>query len=232
LYRKPKISPLSRSLKYPPASQYTPIQELANSWTHGVSAALAIGGTAVLIVMACLRGNAWHIVSCSVYGGTLILLFVISTLYHSFRSPRVKYVFEILDHSAIFLLIAGTYTPFMLVTLRGAWGWSLFGVVWGLAAAGITFKAFFTGRFKLVSTLVYLGMSWMIILAIKPLVAALPKGGLYLLLLGGVFYSFGAIFYLWKKFQHHHAIWHLFVLAGSVCHYFAILFFVIPTKPA
>ena len=182
--------------------------------------------------MACLRGNVWHIVSCSVYSGTLILLFVISTLYHSFRSPRVKYVFEILDHSAIFLLIAGTYTPFMLVTLRGAWGWSLFGVVWGLAAAGITFKAFFTGRFKLASTLIYLGMSWMIIVAIKPLIAALPMGGLYLLLLGGAFYSFGAIFYLWKKLQHHHAIWHIFVLAGSVCHYFAILFFVIPTKPA
>ncbi len=216
----------------PPYSppRYTPLQERANSMTHLFSSGLAVAGTAVLVVMAVIRGNTWHIVSFSVYGGTLVLLFVISTLYHSFRSPRVKYVFEILDHSSIFLLIAGTYTPFTLVTLHGSLGWWLFGVSWGLAVIGISLKAFFTGRFKIVSTLIYLGMGWMILAAFKPLVQALSRGGIVLLLLGGTFYSIGTIFYLWKKLRYHHAIWHLFVLAGGLCHYLAVLIYVLPPK--
>jgi hemolysin III len=214
----------------PAPAGYTPGEELANGITHGVAALLTCAGAAVLITLAALTGNAWHIVSFSVFSGALILLFVFSTLYHSFQSPRVKYVFEVLDHSAIFLVIAGTYTPLTLVTLHGVLGWTLFGVVWGLAAAGIVMKAFFTGRFRLVSTLLYLGMGWMILAAGKPLVASLPSGGLTLLIAGGVFYSLGTIFYLWKKLPYHHAVWHLFVFAGALCHYFTLLFYVLPQK--
>ncbi len=169
-------------------------------------------------------------VSFSLFSGTLILLFVISTLYHSFRSPKVKFVFEVLDHSSIFLLIAGTYTPFALITLHGALGWTLFGIIWGLAAGGIVMKAFWTGRFNLASTLLYLGMGWMIVAAGKPLLASLPMGGVELLITGGVCYSLGTIFYLWEKLPYHHAIWHLFVLAGALCHYFTILIYVLPQR--
>ncbi len=214
----------------PATPRYSPGEELANSITHGVSAFLTCAGAAVLITLASLKASAWHIVSFSIFSGALILLFVISTLYHSFKSPKVKYVMEILDHSSIFLVIAGTYTPLTLVTLHGVLGWWLFGIVWGLAAAGIVMKAFFTGRFRLVSTLLYLGMGWMILLAGKPLVASLPPGGLYFLLAGGIFYSLGTIFYLWKKLPYHHAIWHLFVFAGALCHYFTLLFYVLPQK--
>src|SRR5208282_5669315 len=173
---------------------------------------------------------ACHIVRLSVFSGALLLLFVFSTLYHSFQSPRVKYVFEVLDHSSIFLVIAGTYTPLTLVTLHGPLGWTLFGIVWGLAVAGIVLKAFFTGRYRLVSTLLYLGMGWMVVLAGKPLVASLPASGMGVLILGGVFYSLGTIFYLWKKLPYHHAVWHLFVLAGALSHYFLLLFYVLPQK--
>jgi hemolysin III len=211
-------------------AQYTPGEELANGITHGVSALLATAGAGVLITLASLKASAWHIVGFSVFSGALILLFVFSTLYHSFQSPRVKYVFEVLDHSSIFLVIAGTYTPLTLVTLHGALGWTLFGIVWGLAVAGIVMKAFFTGRFRLVSTLLYLGMGWMIMTAGKPLIASLPANGLAFLVLGGVFYSLGTIFYLWNKMPYHHAVWHLFVFAGALCHYFTLLFYVLPQK--
>ncbi|HUO57098.1 MAG TPA: hemolysin III family protein [bacterium] len=209
---------------------YTPRQERANSLTAGTGAVLVAAGTALLVVLACLRGSAWHIVSFSVYGGTLFLLYLTATLYHSFRSPGVKRFFEILDHSAIFLLIAGTYTPFTLVTLRGTWGWPLFGVVWGLGVVGIIYKIFFTGRHPVFSTLLYIGMGWMAVLALKPLMAALPADGVALLLLGGAFYSLGTIFYHREKFYYSHAVWHLFVLAGSLCHYLTVLFYVLP-KP-
>lgn len=210
--------------------RYTRGEELANSITHGTSALLTCAGAAVLITLASLNASAWHIVSFSIFSGALILLFVFSTLYHSFKSPKVKYVFEVLDHSAIFLVIAGTYTPITLVTLHGPLGWWLFGIVWGLALAGIVMKAFFTGRFRLVSTLIYLGMGWMIMMAGKPLVASLPAGGITFLVLGGVFYSLGSLFYLSKKLPYHHAIWHLFVFAGALCHYFTLLFYVLPQK--
>jgi len=203
-------------------------EETINALTHGLGAALGAVGLTALVVMAVLRGDAWHIVSCSIYGAALVLLFTSSTLYHSFRTPRVKHVFRIIDHASIYLLIAGTYTPFVLVNLRGRWGWSLFGVIWGLALAGIVFQVFFVHRFRLAQTLIYLAMGWLVVVAVKPLLARVPKPGLLWLLIGGLFYSLGAGFYLWKKFPYHHAVWHLFVLAGSVCHYFAILLYVLP----
>ncbi len=203
-------------------------EETINAATHGLGAVLGAAGLAVLVVMAALRGDAWHVVSCSIYGATLVLLFTSSTLYHSFRGPRVKHVFRIIDHSSIYLLIAGTYTPFLLVTLRGRWGWSLFGVIWGLAVAGIVFQIFFVSRFRLVQTLIYLAMGWLVVVAVKPLFAHVPGAGLLWLLIGGLFYTLGAVFYLWKKLPYHHAVWHVFVLGGSICHYFAILFYVLP----
>lgn len=210
--------------------RYTPEQERANRLTALVGAVMVGVGTAFLIVLACLKGNAWHIVSFSVYGGTLFLLYLVATLYHSFRSPGAKRVFEMLDHSAIFLLIAGTYTPFMLVTLRGPWGWSLFGVVWGLGIIGVVYKLFFTGRHRIFSTALYIGLGWMAVLALKPLMAALPAGGMILLVLGGLSYTLGTIFYHREKFYYSHAVWHLFVLTGSLFHYFAILFYVLPER--
>jgi hemolysin III len=203
-------------------------EETINAVTHGLGAVLALGGLVVLVVMAVLRGGVWHIVSCSIYGATLVLLFTSSTLYHSFRNERIKHAFRIVDHASIYLLIAGTYTPFLLVNLRGRWGWSLFGIIWGLALAGIIFQIFFVHRFRLAQTLVYLAMGWLVVIAFKPLLNRVPRPGLLWLLLGGLCYSGGAVFYLWKKLPYHHGIWHLFVLGGSVCHYFAILFYVLP----
>jgi hemolysin III len=203
-------------------------EETVNALTHGLGALLSLGGLVVLVVMASLHGDAWHIVSCSIYGFTLVLLFSSSTLYHSFRSQRVKHIFRIIDHASIYLLIAGTYTPFVLVNLRGRWGWSLFGVIWGLALAGIVFQIFFVSRFRLVQTMIYLAMGWLVVIAIKPLFMHVPRLGLLWLLFGGLCYTVGAVFYLWKKLPYHHAVWHLFVLGGSVCHYFAILFYVLP----
>jgi hemolysin III len=202
-------------------------EETINALTHGLGAVLGAVGLAVLVVMASLRGDAWHIVSCSIYGATLVLLFTSSTLYHSFRAERIKHGFRIVDHASIYLLIAGTYTPFLLVNLRGRWGWSLFGVIWGLALAGILFQVFFVHRFRLAQTLIYLAMGWLVVIAFRPLLARVPKPGLLWLLFGGLFYTVGTVFYLWKKLPYHHAVWHLFVLGGSICHYFAILFYVV-----
>lgn len=203
-------------------------EETLNAWTHGLGALLSLVGLAVLVFMASRHGDVWHIVSCSTYGVTLVLLFSSSTLYHSFRSERVKHIFRIIDHASIYLLIAGTYTPFVLVNLRGKWGWSFFGVVWGLALAGIVFQIFFVSRFRVLQTLIYLAMGWLAVIALKPLLTRVPLPGLVWLLAGGLSYTVGALFYLWKKLPFHHAVWHIFVLAGGVCHYFAILFYVLP----
>ena len=211
-------------------SSYTPAEELANTLTHGLGLVLGIAGLVLLVVSASLRGGGRAVVSCSVYGASLVLLYAASTLYHSARSPRARRVFKIVDHSSIYLLVAGTYTPFLLVTLRGAWGWSLFGVVWGLAVAGIVFKTLFVHRFRLLSTLLYVGMGWVILIAIRPLLRALPAGGLAWLLAGGLCYTGGVAFYLWKRLPYGHAIWHLFVLAGSLCHFFGVLLYVVPAR--
>ncbi|MDX2480801.1 MAG: hemolysin III family protein [Desulfuromusa sp.] len=209
-------------------TKYSVGEEIANSVTHGIGALLSIGGLAVLVGFASLRGDAWHIASCSIFGSTLILLYVASTLYHSIPLPNIKGILRMIDHSAIYLLIAGTYTPFMLVNMRGPWGWSLFGIIWGIAVTGILLKTTSFGRRPWISLSFYLAMSWIVVLAIKPLLAVLDKGGLELLLFGGLAYTGGVIFYAWKKLPYSHAIWHLFVMAGSCLHFFAILFYVIP----
>jgi hemolysin III len=202
-------------------------EETINAWTHGLGALLSLAGLVVLVIMAARYGDAWHIVSCSIYGATLVLLFSSSALYHSCRSERAKHICRIIDHASIYLLIAGTYTPFLLVNLRGGWGWSLFGVIWGLALAGIVFQVFFVSRFRVLQTVIYLLMGWLVVIAVKPLLTRVALPGLLWLLAGGLSYTVGALFYLWKKLHYHHAVWHLFVLAGSICHYFAILFYVL-----
>jgi len=210
------------------ASSYTPREELTNALTHGLGVVLSVAGLVLMVVYSALNGDAWHVTSTAIFGASLIALYTASTLYHSFRSVELKHLLRKFDHAAIFLLIAGSYTPFLLVTLRGPWGWSLFGVVWSLAVLGIGLKFWFAGRFRLFSTLIYLGMGWLVIVAIKPMLLALPQAGLIWLAVGGACYSFGTVFYLAKRLPYHHAIWHLFVLGGSVCHWIAVFYYVVP----
>ena len=209
-------------------NQYTLAEEIAHAITHGVGLLLSVAGLVVLIVLASLRGDAWHVVSVSVYGAALVLLYSASTFYHALPAPRAKRVFRTLDHAAIYVLIAGTYTPFMLVSLRGGWGWALFGVVWGLAVLGIVLEAVAKQRVRVLSVFLYLGLGWLIAIAVKPLVQSVEPGGLVLLVAGGLAYSVGVVFYGWKRLPYHHAVWHLFVMAGSLFHFFAVLFYVIP----
>jgi hemolysin III len=205
-------------------------ERIADSVTHGVGAALSVAAVAVLVAFASLRGNAWHIVSCSVYGATLVLAYTASTVYHAFpaSSSRARGVLRALDHSTIYLLIAGTYTPLTLVNLRGVWGWTLFGLVWGLAVAGIIFDALAPARLHWVSVVLYVAMGWLVVMAARPLVRVMPAGGIVLLVAGGLAYTGGITFYAWRTLRYHHAIWHGFVLAGSVLHFFAVLFYVVP----
>ena len=203
---------------------------LANAITHGIGAALAIAG-AVYLIVASTRGTAWQIVSCSVFAATLVLVYISSTLYHSLVRTRARHVFHILDHSSIYLLIAGTYTPFCLVTLRGPLGWTIFGVEWALAIAGVVFKSFAVDRFEVASALVYLAQGWFIVVAVVPLVHSLGWHGLAWLGAGGLAYTLGIVFFALDRLRYFHALWHLFVLAGSVAHYFAILFYVLPARP-
>ena len=213
----------------PPKAQYTFGEEIANAASHGLGALLAIAGLAVLTVAAARRGEgAWQVVPCVVYGAAMVLMFTTSTLYHSFTHPRAKRVFRVLDHEMIFLMIAGSYTPFVLITLRGALGWWLFGAVWGIAAGGMVFQGFFTGRFRWASTGLYVLMGWIIVFALKPLAENMSPAGMRWLVAGGLCYTAGAGIYMSKKVPYHHAAWHLMVLAGSACHYFAILRHVLP----
>ena len=207
---------------------YSAGEELANSITHGVGILFGISALCIMTTFAALYGDAWHIVGCSVFGAALVLLYTFSTLYHSVTVPRLKSVFRVFDHSAIYLLIAGTYTPFTLVSLRGAWGWVLFGAVWGAALVGIVLKIISIHRWEALSLGLYAGMGWSVVVAVKPLLSSLPTGGLIFLTLGGLAYTFGIVFYVWEKLPFNHAIWHLFVLTGSILHFFAVLFYVIP----
>lgn len=211
-------------MKDHPSRSYTAGEELANSITHGVGVLVGIAVLVLLVVFAVLRKGAWEVVSCAVFGATFILLYLGSTLYHAIQHPRAKSILKAIDHSAIYLLIAGTYTPFALAPLRGALGWSIFGAIWGCALVGIVFKAFFTGRFKIVSLASYLFMGWFCLVAIKPLYSNLNSYGFMFLVVGGVCYSVGAVFYAWKSLKWSHAVWHLFVLAGSLCHFFSVMF--------
>ncbi len=210
--------------------QQTPAEELANTITHGIGLLLSVACLSVGVLLAALRRNPWTITSVSIYGATLCVLYLSSTLYHSTRSPRAKYVWNVLDHSAIYLLIAGTYTPFTLGPLRehgGAWGWSLFGVTWTLALAGIIFQALFIHRWRVLSTLTYVLMGWIVVVAVYPLWRTIGTGGLIWLASGGLCYTLGILFYGLKQVPFMHAIWHLFVLGGSMLHFLGVLNYVV-----
>ena len=203
-------------------------EESANAWTHGLGATAALVGGAVLVTLAALRGDAWQLAGAMVFALSLLMLYVASTLYHSTAHPATKIRLKVLDHCAIYLLIAGTYTPFTLVGLRGPWGWGLFAALWSLALAGVVFKLFYTGRFKILSTAIYIAMGWLGLVAIKPLFTALDAWTLGWLVAGGVAYTGGTVFYHRPSLRYSHAIWHLFVLTGSTCHYIAVLAHVVP----
>jgi len=205
-------------------------EEIANAVTHGIGTALSVAGLTLLLVLSAQRGaTPGEMMAFAVYGASLVLLHLSSTLYHSFQAPRVRLVFRILDHGSIYLLIAGTYTPFLVVGMPSRFSFILLGVIWGLATLGIVRSALFIGRFRILSTMTYLLMGWLIVLASKQLIANIAYGGLILLLAGGLAYSVGVVFYAWKKLPYNHAIWHLFVLGGSICHYFAILLYILPS---
>jgi len=209
-------------------AMYTPAEELANSLTHGLGTLLSLAGLVVLVTLA---GDPLRLVAFAVYGGSLVMLYAASTCYHAARSVRRKRLLRIVDHAAIYLLIAGTYTPVTLVALRGVWGWILFGLVWGLAVFGIIFTLLFVGRFKALTLGIYIAMGWIGVIAGKQLFVALPTGALVWLLVGGLSYTGGAVFYAWKRLPFNHAIWHLFVLGGSICHFIAVYRYVLPTAP-
>ena len=206
-------------------SQYTQTEEIFHGITHGIGVALAIAGLVVLVALAAQRSDVWRIVSFSIYGGSLTLLYLASTLYHSFRDERLKRFFRHLDHLSIFLLIAGTYTPVTLISLRGAWGWTLFGLTWSFAVGGIIYELLFLGRYKWITVAIYLIMGWLAVVAIKPMLAMVPHGLFWWMLAGGLFYTIGVIFYIRKKMRYHHVLWHLFVLFGSACHFLGFLFY-------
>jgi len=212
-------------------TEYTVAEEISHSAIHAVGSHLGAAMLALLVVFAVQSGTqvSWKVVSGAIYGASIILLYTVSSVYHAVTHPRAKQILEVCDHMAIYFLIAGSYTPFMLVTLRESYpvvAWTVFGLVWGIAVAGVIFKVFTTGKLRFVSTLAYIGMGWMILIAVKPLLAVLPVAGLVWLLVGGCLYTLGTVFYLWRLMPFHHAVWHLFVLAGTLCQYVCVLFYV------
>ena len=202
-------------------------EEKINIITHAIGLLLSIAALVLLIIHASSNGTARHIVSFTIFGASMILLYSASTLYHYSQTPNLRRKLNILDHASIYVLIAGTYTPFTLVTLKGALGWTIFGITWGIALAGVFLKLFYTGKYDKISTIAYVAMGWIIIFAVKPLIENLPLNGLYWLLAGGVFYTIGAILYSIKKIKFNHAIFHVFVLLGSFSHFMAIYFYVL-----
>jgi hemolysin III len=199
-------------------------EEIFNGISHGIGTLLSIAGLVLLVVFSAIKGNVWHVVSFTVFGTTLVLLYLSSTLYHSFTKEKVKNLFARFDHAAIFLLIAGTYTPFLLTALRGALGWTLFGIIWGVALTGVVIRSIYLTRFRKLMVGIYVAMGWMFVVAIGPMMKNLPGISLIFLLLGGIFYSIGVIFYSWRSLKYGHGIWHLFVLAGSIMHFFAVIY--------
>lgn len=209
--------------RIPLSQKQTLGEEIANSITHGTGVALSIAALVILVVFAAKRSDAFKVVSFSIYGATMIMLYLASTLYHAFPQPTVKRFFRILDHSSIFLLIAGTYTPVMIGTIRGGWGWTFFGIIWALAIIGINLKIFAMGKLKMISTIIFVFMGWMVVIAVNPIKQATNHAFLMWMLYGGLAYTLGVVFYAWKKLPYHHSIWHLFVLGGSICHFFGML---------
>lgn len=202
---------------------YTVAEEIANSITHGIGAVLSLAGGITLIVFAALHGSAWHLVSVSIFGATALTLYLASTLYHSLPHPNVKRILRMFDHAAIYLFIAGSYTPFMLLNLRNARGWSVLSIIWACALAGMILKFVCIEKFKLLSLLLYVGMGWLCVVVFKELLPQLSRPSIVFLVLGGLSYTVGLIFYHWEKLRYSHAVWHLFVLMGSIFHYFSIL---------
>lgn len=207
---------------------YTPLEERLNIASHAVGLVLSLLGLVLLLLRAIPYGNAWNTASVAIFGASLITLYAASTAYHSSTMPDIRRRLRVVDHASIYVLISGSYTPFMLITLKGAIGWTLFAITWGMALTGITLKLFFTGRFNLLSTLMYVFMGWLIIFAVKPMIAAMPPGGMTWLVAGGLAYTFGALLYAIKSIPYNHAIFHLFVLAGSICHFIAVYEYVLP----
>ena len=205
---------------------YEPKEEKLNIWSHFIGLVLSVVATTLLVVKTSFYDDVWHIVSFSIYGGSMILLYLASTLYHSSKAPKIRQRLNIFDHAAIYVLIAGTYTPYTLVTLNGTMGWVVFGVIWGAALIGVILKIFYIGKYDKLSTIMYVVMGWMIVIAIKPLLENLSHGGLIWLAFGGVFYTIGALFYIREKLNYNHAIFHVFVLLGSFCHFVSIFFYV------
>jgi len=220
-----EIKPSMFDIEVPHSRQQSLGEEIANSITHGIGAALSIVALVLLVVFASKYGDIWRIVSFSIYGATLFSLYLASTLYHSFTNRRAKRFFRILDHSSIYLLIAGTYTPVTLVSMRGPWGWTLFGLIWAMAVGGIIAKIFLIGKYKTVSVFLYVAMGWLIIIAFKPMLQMVPKGLIIWLFIGGACYTLGLIFYACKRVPYFHFIWHLFVLGGSISHFFGMLLY-------
>ena len=209
---------------------YTPIEEKTNIISHAIGFVLSIIALVLLVTYASLYGNIWHITSFSIFGASLIILYGASTFYHSTKKPELRNRLRVFDHASIYVLIAGSYTPFTLVTLNGPLGWSILGISWGLALAGIILKIFLTGKYKLISTLMYVFMGWIIVFAIKPIINNLSLEGLLWLVAGGMSYTIGAIIYSIKKIKFNHAIFHIFVLLGSACHFVSVFFYVLPSE--
>ena len=209
---------------------YTPIEEKTNIISHAIGFVLSIIALVLLVTYATLHGNILHIISFSIFGASLIILFAASTCYHSAKKPELRNRLRIIDHASIYVLIAGTYTPFTLITLNGPIGWSILGTAWGLALTGIILKLFLTGKYKLISTLMYIFMGWIIVFAIKPVINNLSSEGLFWLVAGGMAYTIGAILYSIKKIKFNHAIFHVFVLLGSACHFVSVFFYVLPSE--
>ncbi len=211
-----------------PASEYSPAEERMNVLTHAAGAVISVAASLMLLILAGATGDPRRIVTVAIFGASLVLLYSASACYHACRDETRRRRCKSIDHAAIYVLIAGTYTPFLLVLVRGGWGWSLFVALWGLALCGVIFKFRFAGRFKIASTLVYIAMGWIGMIAIRPISAAVPASAIHLLIAGGVAYTSGVVFYLWDRLRFHHAIWHLFVIAGSTLHFVAVLKYVVP----
>jgi len=199
-------------------------EEIFNTITHGIGTLLSIAGLVILTVFAALRGSAWHVASFTIFGSSLVILYLSSTLYHSFTKKNIKNIFARFDHSAIFFLIAGTYTPFVLTTIRGPLGWTLFGLIWGIAILGIVIRSIYLTRYRKLMVWIYLAMGWMFLIAIVPIIKNLPASSIAFLFIGGGCYSAGIIFYIWRQLKYAHGIWHLFVMAGSIMHFFSVLY--------
>jgi hemolysin III len=226
-----KLRALFRYLTEQPSVRlFSLVEETLHSISHGIGTGLAIVGLTVLVVLAVVNGDIFHIISFSIFGSSLVVLYLASTLYHGFQNPRLKQKFKIFDHAAIYLLIAGTYTPFLLISLRGTKGWTLLVVVWVIALAGVFYKIFFIERYHILSVVSYILMGWLCVFVFKEMLVSIPTGGIIWLAVGGLFYTIGVIFYALQKIPYMHVVWHFFVLAGSICHYFAVLLYLAPTQ--